>query len=1273
MLKRFISAVLLVCFISSALCASADMVPWDGYKEPPREGDTKVLVDLSNVFSIMEAGGIPSQKYTKNGNRNTAHWNNHEKNTDLDFHNVARDWSDCEYIVIDMYSEKATQASVNFVIYADYVPTPGKTISYFLKTFKLNFEGWKQFKFQLSDFNCQNYADWSKITSAYFNTDGWNATPDPESDVYVNSIYGKLKKQEDVEGEVADPLTLELSEKGEKEVFDALGDNIAVMNFSGNAIINGKVVPMKLENKISTANDESIAPVSFFTDVLGAEVDTPNGNLKVTYDGVTADLTSIVQKYDNGEYVPLNSAMEKLGKQSSTTDTVTIIGDAAKTAELVKTKNKLNNLKVMLSKNKVTANQITKADWAQVRANWRKFLVGDEGTNLDNEYIKKKIQNINNACKGSYKIFNRDSKILAIFGTTPVAATSDMTAQTTHLLNLVKAYGTYGSDYYKDPQLKDDILFSFEWIYQNLYGPSTWDGTGWKEMGTYNWWDWYNGTPVNLGESFIIMYDEMPRADVVKYAEVAKYAVKHITAASASRIYVVPLNACLLEDYEWMNGSDMIYDYNSMFTKMSDIAGVQEDGVYRNHTYYAYTSHYGVESLLDRLTRVQGILAGTKFELATPHASNPRQWMYNTFAPVTFNGAMTTSLAGRAKAVGEFKPTAYYIAALVDYIDVYGKDDAIKFKELIKRNVIPENINSIIDYLEIDQLDKFTDIMADDSIADIDYNISKVHFTGDNVVHQKDDIGFAVNMSSTRIARWESITGSNYKGWYQGDGMLYTYSDEEPNAYSRTFWQGVNPYHLPGTTVDTQERIPATITDSSQILGGADFVGGAELERNYSTVAMDFVGHNNENKNAYVTTGSVNHGDAPYHKSTLKAKKSWFLFDDEAVALGSNISANDGFEVQTVIENRLLDKIEKKAVTQDADADYKTYDVVSLVASDDDGNVPENMLDGYLDTRWSAEGDQYAIFELEEAVPIGYVGIATYNGNNGNPTVFELETSVDGENWTTVFAGQSSGTTASMEAYDMKGTVAKYVKYNGHGRTTSLWNSLTEFRIFAPTADGSMPVDGKAVDDRILGAETITVDGKIMEKESTYTKSFIDPKWFNIEGTGGYYLPNGGNVVIDKVVNQTTPFLEAWFTHGKSPKGQSYAYVVLPKKSADETAAYAANPDIKILAQTDKVHAVRETTLGVTGIVLWEAGTFEDITTDIPMIITTEKKDGLYKLAIAEPSQIRSTGTVTVAGNWEVVDFDPECQVESSNGKTVITFEFENERGRSFPVTLKSK
>ena len=67
--------------------------------------------------------------------------------------------------------------------------------------------------------------------------------------------------------------------------------------------------------------------------------------------------------------------------------------------------------------------------------------------------------------------------------------------------------------------------------------------------------------------------------------------------------------------------------------------------------------------------------------------------------------------------------------------------------------------------------------------------------------------------------------------------------------------------------------------------------------------------------------------------------------------------------------------------------------------------------------------------------------------HNGHQRVytFSIEVSEDGENYTRIIdKKQTSGKTLELEAYDMKGAKARYVKFLGSGNTVNTWNSLTE-------------------------------------------------------------------------------------------------------------------------------------------------------------------------------------------------------------------------------------
>jgi poly(beta-D-mannuronate) lyase len=123
-----------------------------------------------------------------------------------------------------------------------------------------------------------------------------------------------------------------------------------------------------------------------------------------------------------------------------------------------------------------------------------------------------------------------------------------------------------------------------------------------------------------------------------------------------------------------------------------------------------------------------------------------------------------------------------------------------------------------------------------------------------------------------------------------------------------------------------------------------------------------------------------------------------------------------------------------------------------VIASADDGNVPGNVLDNDLNTRWSASGDgQWIQFCLANATTVTGVQIAFYNGTTRTST-FDILTSTNGVNWTTAAAGRvSSGTGTGLETFSITAVTAKYVRIVGHGNSVNAWNSYTEVDILTST------------------------------------------------------------------------------------------------------------------------------------------------------------------------------------------------------------------------------
>ena len=66
-------------------------------------------------------------------------------------------------------------------------------------------------------------------------------------------------------------------------------------------------------------------------------------------------------------------------------------------------------------------------------------------------------------------------------------------------------------------------------------------------------------------------------------------------------------------------------------------------------------------------------------------------------------------------------------------------------------------------------------------------------------------------MYSQRVGNYEFGNTENKKGWHTADGMLYLYNQDFAQ-FDEGYWATIDPYRLPGTTVDTRELVNGAYT-----------------------------------------------------------------------------------------------------------------------------------------------------------------------------------------------------------------------------------------------------------------------------------------------------------------------------------------------------------------------------------------------------------------------------------------------------------------------------
>ncbi len=869
------------------------------------------------------------------------------------------------------------------------------------------------------------------------------------------------------------------------------------------------------------------------------------------------------------------------------------------------------------------------AQWQELLTKWKIYLCGDSSTDWSDPEIKRILEGTNSAGVSvagiSYhggnswtqleKNRNNPDRVIGDIPVLVSTPSSVMGDQFVHLQRMARAYGTRDTVYhymdannelssvtlYRNAELREAIFFGLEKCTQYF----TWD-RWWEQINhstateTYNWWDWAYNAELHLCQALIMMqpYQSTQEEQIAKTLldaalrlvnrirpNVSPYGDQTTYENRRTRLNITPMIAALTKNTALMEETRTnLAEF--MTTDQSLLDGVKSDNSYICHHYFAMEGTYGRDVLIERIIDTYSVLAGTAFEPTSPNKINQMDWITKTFAPVMRNGVMFSMNNGREPALG-LSVGPYVISAALQLIGCFGKAEDLTLKQFIRSAVVQdtpdETMKAYSRYAfaigEVNQVGILKSVVFDQSIADGTKEYASVRYATDRAVQHREEYSVALAMSSNRIATHESIRGRNRYGWYTGDGALYVYNDNTNynyDQYGDVYQRFANKYRIPGTTeeasttrqpwCDRYHYLPGmefrTDTTTKTILWEphyhedgtpvGSFVGGAELEGQYIAAAFDFEAYNwdeEESRHEVALIDCYTQNDEYLEEykmhqvihSDLKAQKSYFMFDDEIVCVGSDI-------------------------------DYSTT------------NYPIHT---YVDNR-----------ELMENVS---------------------------------------------------------------------------------TAGGML-----------YGAEDILVDGALLEKVNSFSspKHYTDPSWIYAENFGGYVFPNGGDVYLNKTyrestndgndsnddynayylgitpINKKISFLELWLNHGSKPIDQTYSYVMLPEKSAEETSNYAQNPDITIVTATDKLHVVKENTLGITAMVFWRAGTYEGITVDKPMIVMIREQDGKYSLTASDPTQKLETGTITISRRLSTLRADEEISV-SGAGNTVLTVNFSDSRGKT--------
>jgi len=497
-----------------------------------------------------------------------------------------------------------------------------------------------------------------------------------------------------------------------------------------------------------------------------------------------------------------------------------------------------------------------------------------------------------------------------------------------NVLLMAKAYRLEHGALYKNQELLKDMINILDWLTKNCYRP---------QSQTDNWWTWEIGIPKDIIPTLILLSDELTPEQKVKFTEGVRFFQPdpyHGGAIGTGSTHVLGYRmqyaanrvdnsmtalglGLLLEDNEFVylasEASSSVLEFvtvedSTVIAEKGYPNGYYKDGSYIDHSRTPYAGSYGIV-VLEGIVNISAILSNSPWQFRPEKAKILEDILINTYGLSVYNGVMLDTLRGRAisrealtdNIIGRQVRT--HIIKSLDSVSEEGRKTLLNYlKNWLTAD--PEYVGSLKELNEIVVKQKAREIIGNAGISGVVPSAHKNYPLMDRAIHRADNWLFALSMFSERILNTEIMNGENLYGWHQGDGMTYLYGKDN-TYYNDNYWNTINPFRLPGTTT-VSKNIGNGVKDSSGFYQEGDYtskeawVGGSELG-GYGVNGMSLSG---------------DCGTKTKYEPNLRALKSYFMFDDEVVCLGTGINDSESnFITETTVENRKLNEDASNQIT----------------------------------------------------------------------------------------------------------------------------------------------------------------------------------------------------------------------------------------------------------------------------------------------------------------------------------------------------------------------
>lgn len=431
-----------------------------------------------------------------------------------------------------------------------------------------------------------------------------------------------------------------------------------------------------------------------------------------------------------------------------------------------------------------------------------------------------------------------------------------------NILTMEIAVNSTGNQYYGSMELQNGIKKAIEfWVQKNFY---------------CDWNDWWNNLGIGPKIADILLFpnEEIEQANLdtlsdklyqgTVFEETRKYNVKEREINSTGGNLTDTVNYSLKYAVIKGDGEKIKFLLNLMENEMRpfpsvkflqkrwDAEGIKADMSFQQHFELLYMGGYGETFALGTNTYIR-YTDGTQFALSDKSMNFYQDFLLDGLQYAMRGKYRDINASGRG-IVREGNSVGIYQFVI---------DGA---------NVLLDSSANLTRESDLELL-----LSTRNEASDQGAGGHKYFWNSDYQVYNNTEYMATVRAASDRTKNSEALNGENVLGHYLGAGatMYYLKGDEYFDIFPLWNWN-----RIPGTTT-LQGYLPIGDDSTYTRMGKTSFVGG-------------------------VSNGTVGMSAINYKDNRVKAKKSWFMFKEGVVNLGTDISSRYDKDVYTTMNQSLL-------------------------------------------------------------------------------------------------------------------------------------------------------------------------------------------------------------------------------------------------------------------------------------------------------------------------------------------------------------------------------